>query len=153
MTVPQPDANAPRLLVSNPDPGNALRMYEALCALGFQASVVSSSEAAATVRNESSSLVVTDTAAFLRSLCERLGAARAAANDASGDDDEAAFLERAARILAVAQPPNDHVAILVVHMELPASSPADAEALEAEIARRLRACVRDRDAIGRSFLG
>lgn len=150
MSVPQPDANAPRLLVSNPDPGNALRMYEALCELGFQASVVSSSEAAATVQNQTSSLVVTDTAAFLQSLCERIGAARAAASDE--DDDEAEFLQRAARIISAAQPPNDHVAILVVHMELPPSSPADADTLEAEFARRLRACVRDRDAIGRSFL-
>ncbi|MBK7875522.1 MAG: EAL domain-containing protein [Planctomycetes bacterium] len=153
MSDPHPAPIAPRLLVSNPDPGLALHVSEALSALGFHATVVSSAEAVQTIQGLANSLVVTDTEAFLRELHERLTTVRDVTEDDAPTTEEPAFLARAARILAAAQPPNDHVALLVVHHDVPGLAEAEAHAVSTELARRLRACVRDRDAIGQTFQG
>ena len=153
MSDPSNVPATPRILVSNPDPGRALHVSETLSALGFHASVVSTTEAARSVQGLGHALVVTDSEAFLRELHERLTAVDALDDVDAPATDEAAFLSRAERIVAAAQPPNDHVALLVLQQELPELEAADAHEVHAELARRLRACVRDRDAIGSSAQG
>ena len=149
MAALRPESTSKPVLVTNVDPGLASSTIEALCALGFRATAVSSAEAAENLRHEPSALVVADTAEFLRELADRLVHQR----DEEGGTDEQALLERTARMLSAAQPPNDHVAVLVIHVECRGAAASDAPLANQEIDRRLRACVRDRDAIGHSPTG
>lgn len=64
--------------------------------------------------------------------------------------DEATFLRRADELLRLAQPPNDQLALLYVHLAITPGDENPRALLEAEIVRRLRLSVRDRDALAQS---
>lgn len=125
----------------------AAELCAELRALGFQAEVARTSSAELGVKSAGFErpCVLIDGAAFASLARRRAAAANSAASELP---DQTGFLSRAAQILASAQPPNDQVALLFVHVALPSLGFEEQFTLHSELVHRLRACVRDRDALG-----
>src|SRR5690242_5677855 len=123
--VPADDAP---LVVSAANEAAARELAQGLAEHGLDAHPASPDAIAERAKGSSSPLVLIDGGLLATLLAERAtAAARAGAAHAIVAPeiaDQAAFLERATQVLAAAQPPNDQVALVLVHVEMP---PIDAD--------------------------
>lgn len=140
----------PALTVFADDQKAAASLCAELQALGFQVRVArtTASDLGVSSSGFERPCVLVDGAAFADLARRRSSNAAAPASELP---DQGLFLARATQILASAQAPHDQVALLVIRVVLPPLNVDSQYAVHAELVHRLRACVRDRDALGHTL--